>query len=519
MARVQATTTTSAADSPKLQLLANWAKAEKAELARARTVWSWACDGAVTMDDAMEATDRRLGLACGAEAGACMGDLRLTAPVGKRKEALRQRAAGRSGCSSLKTLGKRAIGALRDARRTPTVLHAALIANWRLGEAAAGQDFIICDFRVAVKKRRKLLRKLHPEWQRAQVDERLRSERLTVAERDSLGLVVRPRGRKRLATILASAGGANAWLGGPAAGAGCYLTGTLKALWMGMSIRSGSVVRARRLLGEEGLAELVGDSIYEPFATSLVEFGDEWAQQEQGVRTYGSLFSGGFDAFAQSIRRVHGAVDVGFVAEIRPERRQLLRWEYAPKAVFSTASAAALMATPQGTVAWSAPCVDVSKARVVTREERPQAVLRAKENMLEAAEDLVEYAVRCLPIVILGEQAGGLVSHYREVHEALTDRLLQLPYAWWLGVVDTAAIFKAPCNRVRVGIVGVRLDKLVRPVPRRCVGAWWLEGGDCSGCGARRADGRCILAECEDAMGAAEVEVEVEAGREECGGL
>ena len=471
------------------------------------------------MDDAMEATDRRLGLACGAEAGACMGDLRLTAPVGKRKEALRQRAAGRSGCSSLKTLGKRAIGALRDARRTPTVLHAALIANWRLGEAAVGQDFIICDFRVAVKKRRKLLRKLHPGWQRAQVDERLRSERLTVAERDSLGLVVRPRGRKRLATILASAGGANAWLGGPAAGAGCYLTGTLKAMWMGMSIRSGSVVRARRLLGEEGLAELVGDSIYEPFATSLVEFGDEWAQQEQGVRTYGSLFSGGFDAFAQSIRRVHGAVDVGFAAEIRPERRQLLRWEYAPRAVFSTASAAALMATPQGTVAWSAPCVDVSKARVVTREERPQAVLRAKENMLEAAEDLVEYAVRCLPIVILGEQAGGLVSHYREVHEALTNRLLQLPYAWWLGVVDTAAIFKAPCNRVRVGIVGVRLDKLVRPVPRRCVGAWWLEGGDCSGCGARRADGRCILAECEDAMGAAEVEVEVEAGREECGGL
>lgn len=210
-----------------------------------------------------------------------------------------------------------------------------------------------------------------------------------------------------------------------------------------------------------------------------------------------------------------------FASELSRSRREVLRAEYEPRETHSTAEAAALVAGRCEWLAWTSPCQLVTRGRYVRREERAEAVAKAGEQMAEAMDVLTEYVMRCMPAVILGEQAGGLVSHYGTVFQALTEGLLHLPYAWWVGVVNTAKVFRAPCNRLRVGWVAVRLDRLLVRVPRRCVGKWWWqeEGGAEAGrrcaCGARKVEDdlwgewRCVMEGC--------LHEEVESGVGLCG--
>ena len=120
----------------------------------------------------------------------------------------------------------------------------------------------------------------------------------------------------------------------------------------------------------------------------------------------------------------------------------------------------------------------------------PQTRVRSPSGELQA------YVVRHFPDILHLEDAATIHSN-AEAHRAATDAMLQMPYVWWTGVADAAATFGAQHRRKRRGWTAVRVDRLRRKVERRQVGAWWMTGGECSGCGAYKARGKCILADCD----------------------
>ena len=68
------------------------------------------------------------------------------------------------------------------------------------------------------------------------------------------------------------------------------------------------------------------------------------------------------------------------------------------------------------------------------------------------------------PVLVLGEQVAGLVTHYASDLRVMWRILCRLPYYWAFCIAD-AFDLGTHSNRSRMGIVGVRLDSLlVRPV-------------------------------------------------------
>ena len=128
------------------------------------------------------------------------------------------------------------------------------------------------------------------------------------------------------------------WVCGPAAGKGHYVSGCCSASFMGYPIDSGVILHARRLLSEEALLSILGDTVYLPFAEALAQFAwDRLLPIWRSKATYGSFYSGGVDAFAAALRRLLKRVDVIFMAELLVERRELLEATVALKmAVIST---------------------------------------------------------------------------------------------------------------------------------------------------------------------------------------
>ena len=394
---------------------------------------------------------------------------------------------------------------LESARREPTVGDAQLIRVWRLNTCANGERFLLCNFKSAMKKAVLRCRKEHSNMTKAQALQWVRLRQLNVEDRDRMGLVTYPgrghghRARQQLHTFLAS-GSSRTWVGGPQAG--FYFSASMKAVMMGHRIRSPAWKAARQLLDEQALSDLVGDAIYMPFAEALRKFTDSKiaAARLRSPRTWGSLCCGGLDSLGEGTRRVRGELDVEFAAELLEDRRQIIRTAFSPRAVHSTAEAAALMAPPVTDLGASFPCRSCTQAKVIPAHERQQAQDDTSADTAEKMGILREYVARAPPESIIMEQAGGMVTHHHragEAHDIMTEALLQMPYAWWACMHDAAVTFRAGHHRKRLGLSAVRMDCLSEPVPRACVGAWWLEKGECMACGAGLIRGTCIISECD----------------------
>jgi hypothetical protein len=386
------------------------------------------------------------------------------------------------------------------------------VHNWQLHDDGGHGGLLLCHFETALSKLMRREAGAYPAMTTQQLRAHCIQLKISVAERDELQMVARPADGTVMRTVLAS-GATRTWIGGPAAGAGCYFSGCAVAAMMGHVTNHAGVVRtARRLVSDEELIRGLGDSVYLPFAESVVGHAfnvvdPRWLSPKHA--TYGSFYSGMIDAFASATKRALREVgtevlDVLFAAELEQARREVLRWGEYPRQVHSTSMAAALMAPFATWVSWTPSCRMVSTAAVVAAEGREEASRAAAEDAAEAVETLMAYVARCAPIGIFGEQSSGMVTHYREAHKEVVERLMRLPYACWTGTADAAGAFQAAHRRRRVGWALVRLDALRCRVPKACVGAWWLTAGGCERCGAGLAAGCCVLEEC----GAAGVEGE-----------
>lgn len=251
------------------------AVAEQAARMEIVQAWRWGCDGATRLEEAEKVVAGREGMPVGKQAAECMGDLCLDGSDNQK-----HRNGHWGWAQAVNRLGRGNGTALAGARVLLTPLHARLVLNWRLHETASGRGMLVCDFKAATKKMRRIWRKQLPGISKVELDDMLWSTCLTVEERDAHRLVAYSGQRRKLGTILAS-GTATAWLGGPQAPhGGCYLSGTLKSAWMGMNVQQGAAKRARQMLGEAGLASLVGDSVYLPFAEALIQFASSVARTD-----------------------------------------------------------------------------------------------------------------------------------------------------------------------------------------------------------------------------------------------
>ena len=455
---------------------------------RAQPSFAWAFDGATSVTGSEQVMAARHGRHAELEPRNCMGAMRLTGD----NLGLLHRQAGRSLASALER------SSMADARVVPTPQHQRWIRQWRLSDDAGRGGFIICNFRSAARKLYKDTSRSHPGWSHAQVLQSCNTRWLTVQQRDDLGLACGPREQVALHTFLAS-GASLTWIGGPAAGDGCYLSACTVAALMGFKVNTGIVLTARRLLCEREVFRALGDSLHLPFAEALVCNGVGRLRAEllgTASYTYGSFFSGCIDAFAEATRRVLGRVTMQFASELERQRRLVLREGYGFQEVHSTAMAAAMMAPPAFIVSWTASCRPLSQAPAVATADRAAKLTTACESVEEALEPLRAYVARCMPVLIVGENTSGMVTHHRSAHGLVVEGLMSMPYACWTEMVDCADRFRAAHHRNRVGWVLVRMDALGCRVPRACVGRWWLDAGECASCGAGLLAGACILEEC-----------------------
>jgi hypothetical protein len=456
---------------------------------------AWAFDGARSSSEALDVVRSRRGMHPGVAAALSMGRMEL----GRHSGAGSQRLAHKGWCSGISR------SSAQEARTELTPQHAKWVKLWRLSEGGGKTGWMLCHFDSAVKRLRKREQLKHPTWSATRVRVRCDNLRLSVEERDALKMTYVARDAQTLHTVLAS-GATSTWVCGAAAGEGHYVSACAIAAMMGYSTRSGVVWHARKLMSEAQLLSALGDSIYLPFAEALVRAALQRLRSEARaapMAVYGSFYSGGIDAFAVALRRIHGSVDVAFVAEREACRREVLEAAHAPREVFSKVQEAGAEAPAATWVSWTSPCKMVTQALPVPTSERKRKRTEAASGVAKAAEALTEYVARHLPLVILAEQASGMATHNKQAHAEAQEALMRLPYACWSEVADAARSFGAPHRRNRLGWVLVRLDAVQGRVPRACVGDWWLRQGGCLSCGAGLAAGRCVIEECTSCDGAA----------------
>ena len=449
---------------------------------------AWAFGGAGSTAEALGVIRGRRGMHSGVSAASSMGRLGLERYDGPGS----QRLAHKGWCSAISR------SSAQSARTEPTPQHAKWVKLWKLSEGGGKGGWMLCHFDSAVKRLRKRERLAHPTWTAARIREHCNNLRLTVEERDELQMTYVAGDAQILHTVMAS-GATSTWVCGAAAGEGSYVSACAIAAMMGYSTRTGVVWHARKIMTEAQLLAALGDSIYLPFAEALVRAARRRLRPEawEGVvAEYGSLYSGGIDAFAVAIRRVLGSLDVAFVAEREKDRCEVLKAAHAPREVFGEVRKAGAEAPAAAWVSWTASCRLLTQALPVLAKDRKRKREEAAGGVAAAAAALSEYVVRHLPSVILAEQSSGMATHNKLAHAEAQEALMKLPYACWSEVVDAAKSFGAPHRRVRIGWVLVRLDMVLGRVPRACVGEWWLQQGDCVACGAGLAAGRCVIEEC-----------------------
>jgi hypothetical protein len=453
---------------------------------------SWAFRSTPTMAERLTAVKGRAGMHGGRSAIQSMGNLDLQRQEG---EGSRRDAHGH-----WRQAVKRAN--IAEARTTPTPQHAKWIQLWQLEDDCGEGGYMLCHFRSATLKLRAREQKSHPTWSAAAVRKHCNQLALTISERDELGLTVYQGSRakdKVVHTLLASRP-QETWVCGPAAGRGHYVSACCAAAFMGYPTNSGVIWHARRLLPEEEVLSILGDSVYLPFAEALARFAwGKLCSRWLLMATYGSFYSGGVDAFAAALRRLLKRLDTIFIAELLEERRELLVESYAPRHVFVKAADAALKAPSVVWASWTAPCRKVTQALAIPSGKRERAQHQAAKGVALHMESLTTYVVRCFPIVVLGEQSSGMATHNHQAHEEAVEVMMRLPYACWTELVDVAVRYGAPTRRKRIGWVLIRLDALSCRVPKSCVGQWWLQMGECKSCGAGLADGRCVIEGCSSA--------------------
>lgn len=338
------------------------------------------------------------------------------------------------------------------AARPTTRADKELVGRLQLDRAAPGVRVVT----ASLARVRERLRRLVGEG-KAPDGVTARTWRMTWQERDRLRLVTQP--GEALPTIVGTKSNV-LWLGGPAMGPGrCMSNGELAGL---MLVRGGRrLLETARRLGfkEPQLWEMLADSVYIRFAEMLVRNAMAMlAAPLEGILRYGSMCSGGVDAFFLAVREA-GFVAVHATASEKVEARRLLLCElYEVESPFALMEEQAEAFEGQLSIlAATFSCALLSKARRVEKGGWAAAKARARARLALDASPLCRLVTASRPAVLLLEQTDGLRTHHPQALADLQEALGCLPYVWRHGSVD-AFDLGAGHHRVRLGWAGVRND-------------------------------------------------------------
>lgn len=348
--------------------------------------------------------------------------------------------------------------------------HRWLAGALQLHKTATGQAILYCDMARAHARWLLQLRRAGKARSRKEGEAIMRSTVLSVAERDAMGLVQYP--ATKLPTFLAS-GARRAWIGGSQGG--FYAPEEAYFRWLGLAamMESGRQTWGcveQVLTTPSAQMAAVGDSLALTFAVSAVTAAHTLLLGGiPAVATYGSLYSGAFDAFLGALRWAGrnlgfgGHVHARFAAESDAARRQVLARLYAPAVLYRSAMRAATQACGELTfLSWTPPCTPHSAAlnwRGSGAGRKGSAAVTSLTAMRWAVLALLRCMRRTRPEVVLGEQVSGLFTHRKASLWLLLSLLEGEPYKWFLAQADAAEL-GACFHRRRLLLLGIREDRL-----------------------------------------------------------
>lgn len=258
---------------------------------------------------------------------------------------------------------------------------------------------------------------------------------------------------------------------GGALGVGRYLDAHDAAAMLGL-LSTAAWPIAERLLSPRALFHAVGNSTARVFVDALATAAVRHAQLPKRALRYATLCGGAFDTILEAMRRVAGEVEAVLAVESDPDLLAVLQaaYFYATSCPRVEAVGKALQGSLD-VVAWTPPCQRFSKANQLHRASSRRYLQRAAlRDMQTHARALAQTLAIAHPIIVIGEQVDGLVTHHKAAYRALWRSVAREPYAWFCCVKD-AVDLGAVSRRRRLGILGVRLDAIVVPIPARARGA------------------------------------------------
>ena len=334
-----------------------------------------------------------------------------------------------------------------EAAFVPRPSHVGLIDALRIG-AGYGATTVVCDLEAA----RRRAARLHPSPQR----------RLHVEASHATMLSTQ-------ATLptLTGARYRSLWIGGRGPGAQRYFSGSDAAAALGL-ITTPAFSIAAKSLSEPRLWRATTDSLALSMATAAVCASIDTVPVHHRPSTWrcGSLFCGVYDALFIAAQRA-GVAAIATLAVEKAQWKLDVAWRaHRYLHVRRDAFAPADDDLPNlDMLFWTPPCPCVSSGGQMSTVPTHVKRARALSATRRAAVVLVDYARRTTPILIVGEQVKGLLSHYPAAWLALGYALASIPYAWrW--TLAQASQLGHQTLRARLIIMGTRVDYVYVSVAR-----------------------------------------------------
>ena len=182
------------------------------------------------------------------------------------------------------------------------------------------------------------------------------------------------------------------------------------------------------------------------------------------------------------LRTVRGPVEAALMSERQLHRRVALAARYATRHLLATVAEAVRMDLGRLTwLSWTPPCKWFTAGRLLGRTTERARRAAAVKAMRKYAKILLRALLAWEPLVVLGEEVAGLVTHCKRAMRILLATLQLAPYAWWTTVIDAVRL-GAGTSRRRFALVGGRLGSLLSAPPAHAVGKRWR----CQLCGEAR---------------------------------
>ena len=289
--------------------------------------------------------------------------------------------------------------------------------------------------------------------------------------------------RPTLRTVCASSH-RKIWVAGGDINPGRYLSGRDVGALLGLTVTH-TWKAAVRVMTPSQLFKAAGDSTAMVFAVAVWRAALlRCSFSPEDAHDCGSLYSGCFDTFLSAGRICGVPLQAAYAAESEDDRQEVLRAGGGYRTVYcDSLEAARAHRTQLLALFWTPECgpfsVKGNLGPAPRRIKRRKAVLAMKHN----THSLLVAVRSSMPIMILGEQVSGLLTHYKSAFSVLKEAMRSVPYAWFMAKVEAAQL-GCPTYRERLGIIAVRIDRLKMQVPRSAMGTC-----HCSACDSEAAQG------------------------------